>query len=135
MFCRNCGQEMNDNQAICLGCGVKVGEGTAFCQNCGKPVDAAAEVCLNCGVAIKKAGSDLAGKDKIVIIILLVFLGGIGIHNFVMGETKKGIAKILLSVPGSLLCGIGPIICFVLLILELIKIATEKYVVDTTKFF
>lgn len=135
MFCRNCGQEMNDNQAICLGCGVKVGEGTAFCQNCGKPVDAAAEVCLNCGVAIKKAGSDLAGKDKIVIILLLVFLGGIGIHNFVMGETKKGIAKILLSVPGSLLCGIGPIICFVLLILELIKIATEKYVVDTTKFF
>lgn len=135
MFCKNCGQEMNDNQAICLGCGVKVGEGTAFCQNCGKPVDAAAEVCLNCGVAIKKAGSDLAGKDKIVIILLLVFLGGIGIHNFVMGETKKGIAKILLSVPGSLLCGIGPIICFVLLILELIKIATEKYVVDTTKFF
>lgn len=135
MFCRNCGQEMNDNQAICLGCGVKVGEGNAFCQNCGKPVDAAAEVCLNCGVAIKKAGSDLAGKDKIVIILLLVFLGGIGIHNFVMGETKKGIAKILLSVPGSLLCGIGPIICFVLLILELIKIATEKYVVDTTKFF
>ena len=135
MFCRNCGQEMNDNQAICLGCGVKVGEGNAFCQNCGKPVDAAAEVCLNCGVAIKKAGSDLAGKDKIVIILLLVFLGGIGIHNFVMGETKKGIAKILLSIPGSLLCGIGPIICFVLLILELIKIATEKYVVDTTKFF
>ncbi|MBP3390755.1 MAG: TM2 domain-containing protein, partial [Clostridia bacterium] len=108
MFCRNCGQEMNDNQAICLGCGVKVGEGNAFCQNCGKPVDAAAEVCLNCGVAIKKAGSDLAGKDKIVIILLLVFLGGIGIHNFVMGETKKGIAKILLSIPGSLLCGIGP---------------------------
>ena len=135
MFCKNCGQEMNDNQAICLGCGVKVGEGTAFCQNCGKPVDAAAEVCLNCGVAIKKAGSDLAGKDKIVIILLLVFLGGIGIHNFVMGETKKGIAKILLTVPGSLLCGIGPIICFVLLILELVKIATEKYVVDTTKFF
>jgi len=135
MFCKNCGQEMNDNQAICLGCGVKVGEGNAFCQNCGKPVDAAAEVCLNCGVAIKKAGSDLAGKDKIVIILLLVFLGGIGIHNFVMGETKKGIAKILLTVPGSLLCGIGPIICFVLLILELVKIATEKYVVDTTKFF
>lgn len=135
MFCRNCGQEMNDNQAICLGCGVKVGEGTAFCQNCGKSVDPAAEVCLSCGVALKKSGSDLAGKDKIVIILLLVFLGGIGIHNFVMGETKKGIAKILLSIPGSLLCGIGPIICFVLLILELIKIATEKYVVDTTKFF
>lgn len=135
MFCRNCGQEMNDNQAICLGCGVKVGEGNAFCQNCGKSVDPAAEVCLSCGVALKKSGSDLAGKDKIVIILLLVFLGGIGIHNFVMGETKKGIAKILLSIPGSLLCGIGPIICFVLLILELIKIATEKYVVDTTKFF
>ena len=135
MFCRNCGQEMNDNQAICLGCGVKVGEGTAFCQNCGKPVDAAADVCLNCGVAIKKAGSDLAGKDKILIILLLVFLGWLGVHNFVMGETKKGVAKILLNTVGLALCGIGPTICFVLLILELVKIATEKYVVDTTKFF
>ena len=36
MYCRNCGEPMNDNQAICLKCGVKVGAGTRYCANCGK---------------------------------------------------------------------------------------------------
>lgn len=125
MFCRNCGQEMNDNQAICLGCGVKVGEGTAFCQNCGKPVDAAAEVCLNCGVAIKKAAGNLAGQDKIVMILICLFLGGLGIHNFMMGETKKGIFKIIMS----LCCGLGAIFALI----DLVKIAMGTYVADPTK--
>ena len=26
MFCKNCGNALNDNQAVCLKCGVKVGE-------------------------------------------------------------------------------------------------------------
>ncbi len=30
MYCRNCGEVMNDNQAICLKCGVKTGEGKVF---------------------------------------------------------------------------------------------------------
>ena len=55
MFCKNCGEAMNDNQAICLKCGVKTGEGNAYCANCGEAVDANASVCLKCGVAIKKA--------------------------------------------------------------------------------
>lgn len=53
MHCRNCGVEMNDNQAICIKCGVNVGDGKAFCSNCGKPVNENADVCLSCGVAIK----------------------------------------------------------------------------------
>ena len=128
MFCRNCGQEMNENQAICLGCGVKVGEGNAFCQNCGKSVDPAAEVCLSCGVALKKSGAgDLAGQDKLVMILICLFLGGIGIHNFMMGETKKGIFKIIMS----FCCGIG----FIFALIDLIKIAMGTYVADPTKLF
>lgn len=135
MFCKNCGEAMNDNQAICIKCGVKTGDGNKFCWNCGNTVAENAEVCLSCGVALKKANDNLAGKDKILIILLLVFLGGLGIHNFIMGETKKGVAKIILSLPGSLLCGIGPIVCFVLLIVELVKIASDKYIVDENKLF
>ena len=88
---------MNDNQAICLKCGVKTGDGANFCANCGQPINPNAEVCLSCGDAVKKSGGDLAGKDKLTIALLAFFLGGIGIHNFVMGETKKGIIKIVLS--------------------------------------
>ena len=130
MFCRNCGGEMNDNQAICLKCGVKTGEGNAYCSNCGAPVSPEAAVCLSCGVAIKKAaaaGGDLGGKDKIVIALVCFFLGGLGIHNFMMGETKKGVAKIVLS-----MCfGLGSILALI----DLIKILMDKYVVDPTKLF
>ncbi len=136
MFCKNCGKEMNDNQAICLGCGVKTGDGNKFCWNCGNAVAENAEVCLSCGVAVKKLNSDyLAGKDKVLIIVLLLLVGGFGVHNFVMGETKKGIAKIVLTVASPLTCGITALVLFVLLIMELIRVCTDKYVVDTNKLF
>ncbi len=125
MFCKNCGEAMNENQAICVKCGVKAGEGTAFCNNCGKEIAPNAEYCLNCGVALKKAAGNLGGQDKIVMILVCLFLGGLGIHNFMMGETKKGIFKIVMS----LLCGIGGILALI----DLVKIAMGKYVVDPEK--
>lgn len=118
---------MNDNQAICLKCGVKTGEGNAFCVNCGNPLAPNADVCLNCGVAVKKAAGDLGGKDKIVIILVCLFLGGLGIHNFMMGETKKGVIKIVFS----LCLYIG----WIFALIDLIKIIMDKYVVDPEKFF
>ena len=129
MFCKNCGEQINENQAICVKCGVKVGDGNSFCPNCGNATAPEAEVCLSCGVALKKAEAEktapLAGKDKIVIILVCLFLGGWGIHNFMMGETKKGIARII----GTFLCGIGGILALI----DLIKILMDKYVVDPTK--
>lgn len=125
MFCKNCGVEMNDNQAICVACGVKTGVGDKFCANCGKELAPGASVCLNCGVAVKKAGGDLAGHDKVVMILVCLFLGGIGIHNFMMGETKKGVFKIIMS----LCCGIGSILALI----DLVKIAMGSYVVDPDK--
>ena len=129
MFCRNCGEQMNDNQAICIKCGVKTGDGNAFCQNCGNPVAPEAEACLSCGVALKKpaAKEPLAGQNKIVMILLAIFIGGWGIHNFMMGETKKGIVKIVTS----FLCGIGSILGIV----DAIRIAIDKYDVDPEKLF
>ncbi len=127
MFCKNCGQPINENQAICLNCGVKTGDGSTFCANCGNPVQPGAEVCMSCGFAVKKAGSDLAGKDKLTMILICLFLGGFGIHNFMMGETKKGIVKIV----ATFLCGLGGILALI----DLIKIATDKYEVDPEKLF
>ena len=132
MFCKNCGKAMNDNQAICLNCGVKTGAGNAFCANCGNPVAPNADVCLSCGVAIKSAGAAngeyLAGKDKVTMALVCFFLGGIGIHNFMMGETKKGVLKIVLS---FCLAGLGGLLALI----DLIKILTDKYVVDPNKMF
>lgn len=117
---------MNDNQAICLKCGVKTGEGNTYCANCGNAVAPNAEVCLNCGVAIKKA-DDLNGKDKVTIALICFFLGGLGIHNFMLGETKKGVVKIVLTC----CLGIGGILALV----DFIRILTDKYEVNPDKAF
>lgn len=130
MFCKNCGKEINENQAVCLNCGVKAGEGKAFCSNCGKEIDGNAEVCLNCGVALKKSINNkdmLNGQDKTVMILICLFLGGLGIHNFMMGETKKGITKIILS----FCCGIGGILALI----DLVKICMDKYEINPEKLF
>ena len=125
MYCKNCGEIMNDNQAICIKCGVKTGDGDKFCANCGKEVAPNADVCMNCGVAIKKANKNLNGQDKIVLIIVALIVGGLGIHNFMMGETKKGVFRIIMS----LLCGIG----YIFALVDLVKIAMDTYVVDFEK--
>lgn len=127
MYCKNCGEAMNDNQAICLKCGVKTGDGNKFCYNCGNPVAENAEVCLNCGVAVKKDNNSnrFNGQDKLVMILVCLFLGAFGIHNFMMGETKKGIFKIIMT----FVCGIGEILALI----DLIKICLDTYVVDPNK--
>lgn len=126
MYCKNCGEQMNDNQAICLKCGVKTGQGAGFCANCGQTVASGAEVCLSCGVAVKKAG-DYGKYDKVVIALVCFFLGGIGIHNFMLGETKKGIVKIVLN-----FCfGIGSILALI----DFIRILMDKYEVNPDKAF
>ena len=124
MYCRNCGKEINENQAICLECGVKKGDGKNFCQNCGKPVEENATVCMNCGVAIKKS-NNFGSYDKITIALLCFFLGGLGIHNFILGENKKGVVKIV----ASLCCGFGEILALI----DFIRILVDKYEVDPEK--
>ena len=133
MYCKNCGEQMNDNQAICLKCGVAVNQGKSFCKYCGQPVNAEQAVCLNCGckiedtkAAVVNGGGNLNGQDKMTMALICFFLGGFGVHNFMMGEKKKGILKIVLS----LCCGIGGILALI----DFIKILMDKYVVDPEKF-
>lgn len=128
MFCRNCGQPMNDNQEICLNCGVKKLEGNQFCYNCGNAVPPIAEVCVNCGVSLKvksASADELGGYSKTTLALICFFLGGFGVHNFMLGETKKGIFKIVAT------C------CFFLggifALIDFIKILTDKYVIDPNK--
>ncbi len=130
MFCKNCGEAMNENQAICLKCGVKKGEGNAFCANCGAAMPAGAEICMNCGV--KKDG--LNGQNKWIMALIAFFIGEFGVHNFIMGETKKGVLKIVLSVAGVITCGITTIVCAVFKWIEIIKILMDTYSVDPEKY-
>ena len=104
MYCKNCGNSMDPNAAICVKCGCAVGTGTAFCPNCGQTTVPGAAACPNCGVALTAAANGEA-KSKLAAGLLGIFLGGLGIHNFYLGYTGKAIAQIFLS-----LCfGVGAI--------------------------
>ena len=118
MFCKNCGQEIND--------------GVQFCPNCGTPT--ANEPQYSAPQQQYSAPQQqytapqqgdapyLAGQDKTTMILICLFLGGLGIHNFMMGESKKGVTRII----ASLCFGLG----YILAIIDLVKICTDKYVVD-----
>ncbi len=129
MYCKNCGKEVNENQAICLNCGVKNGVGDKYCRHCGSEVNPQAEICLNCGMAIKnnvsihqssiKAGTreeayaKLAHYEKISAIVWFVIAGLqiiigifsyyapilIGLWNIYAGLSRLKYSKLLEGTP------------------------------------
>ena len=80
MYCKNCGNAMDPNAAICVKCGCAKGVGTSYCPNCGQPTMAGAAVCTACGcsLAVQASGK---GKSKLVAGLLGIFLGGLGIPS------------------------------------------------------
>ena len=57
--------------------------GMVFCRACGKEIHHSARACPHCGATQQVAGQ---GKNKIVAGILALFLGGLGIHRFYLGQ-------------------------------------------------
>ena len=99
MYCKNCGNLMDPNAAICIKCGCAKGTGVSYCQNCGQPTVPDAVACTSCGAALTVAPGPNA-KSKLAAGLLGIFLGGWGVHNFYLGYTGKGVAQILLSCVG-----------------------------------
>ncbi len=97
MYCRNCGNMMDANAVVCVKCGVQKGNGINFCQNCGAATPPNAAVCLNCGNQLTQPIPVGEQKSKLVAGLLGILLGGLGVHNFYLGFTGKGVAQILLS--------------------------------------
>ena len=142
--CANCGTPVGVGVNFCANCAAPVAPGSTVCTNCGSATTAPAAATGYApngaagyapngapgyapGYAPNPApgfvpGAYLNGKDKITMALICFFLGGIGIHNFMLGEQKKGIVRIV----ASLCCGIGGILALI----DFIKILTDKYVVD-----
>ena len=73
-----------------------------FCSDCGSVIKIKAEICPKCGIRQMAAPSsiDLAatapnGKSKLAAALFALFLGGIGIHKFYLGQVGWGIAYLL----------------------------------------
>jgi TM2 domain-containing membrane protein YozV len=58
-------------------------------------------------------------KDRVAYVLLALFLGGLGIHNFYAGYNKTGLIQLLLVIPGAFLtCGISAIVVSIWAIVE-----------------
>lgn len=110
MFCRNCGNQMADNAAVCVKCGVAAGSGTNYCPNCGQPVMPGAAACTNCGCYLPQPVPEGTQKSKLVAGLLGIFLGGLGIHNFYLGNTNRALVQLLVClIAGIFTCGIASV--------------------------
>ena len=113
MFCRNCGNEVQEQAAVCLKCGGYPQKGASFCQNCGAETAPAAVVCVKCGVGLAQSATGVSipgAKSKLVAGLLGIFLGGLGIHRFYLGYTKIAVIQIVVSI---VTCGAGTLWGFI----------------------
>ena len=52
IYCRQCGEEVQDNAMACPSCGVRPNDGNAFCQACGAETWSKAVMCVTCGAEL-----------------------------------------------------------------------------------
>lgn len=97
MYCKNCGNEVDGNAAVCLKCGFAAGTGKNYCPFCGKETNEYAAVCISCGKSLIPPRDER--KSKIAAGLLGILIP-IGIHSFYLGFNGKGIAQLLLSFIG-----------------------------------
>lgn len=95
-----------------------------YCANCGMLLDAAGETCSNCGYTQERIAlqPNQAGqvyqhptpyqqvnvypqapayslpKSRVAYVLLGLFLGNLGIHNFYAGYSSKAVTQLLLTV-------------------------------------
>lgn len=138
MYCRNCGNQVDDRAIACPKCGVNPRAGVAFCQNCGKVTPTTAAMCVNCGVALYRA-NDPRASNKIAAGICGILLGSLGVHKFILGYTTAGVIMLLVTV---LTCGAGGIVMHLIGLIEGIIYLTKTdedfvytYVVNQRHWF
>jgi TM2 domain-containing membrane protein YozV len=62
-----------------------------FCESCGGIIKVRAELCPKCGVRQRRVTT----RSKTVAGLLGIFLGGIGVHKFYLGQGGLGVLYLL----------------------------------------
>jgi TM2 domain-containing membrane protein YozV len=107
-FCYGCGKPVHPSATACPNCGARFDSPVAvrssatslrgrevFCRACGRPINAAAPLCPGCGAPQQGVGIVEGTKSRIAAALLAIFLGGIGIHKFYLGQPFLGILYIV----------------------------------------
>lgn len=67
IYCKHCGNEMNEGQRICLHCGMDVNapvqKEECYCTHCGAPVQRGAAICTKCGFSLNRSAAGAAAVN------------------------------------------------------------------------
>ena len=129
MYCSHCGQKLNDDAKYCFACGSRVVTNDTGYRATGAVSRAASNGAVSHAPTSRSYYEPepryLNGHNPYLIALVCFLLGGIGVHNFVMGEAKKGILRLLT-------CWIG--IGIILALIDFIKILSGSYQINPHKF-
>lgn len=111
-FCTNCGAKLEENQEKCSSCGKTLKINNTDSSNTSN----------NTNTQQASVYTNSAPKSKVCAGLLGIFLGCFGVHNFYLGFTGKGVAQLLLTLIGWILCFSGPAIASIWGLIEGIMI-------------
>ncbi len=72
-------------------------------------------------------GSNPNAKDRVAYVLLAIFLGNLGIHNFFAGYTNRAIIQLVVTL---VTCGIGGIPMWIWAVIEAITVTKDAQGVD-----
>jgi len=114
MFCGSCGSEVNQNAVACLKCGGAPRLGQAFCRNCGQEnKNPNAVICVACGASLG-AAAQAGGTDVIYPSnppkdpVLMGILSGCciaGLGQMILGQAIKGVVILVCGIVFGIVTG------------------------------
>lgn len=77
-----------------------------FCKECGNQIPDDAAICMKCGVPVENQSSiGSSSKSRVTFVLLGLFLGTFGIHNFYAGYIGRAVAQLLITLLTPLILG------------------------------
>ncbi len=117
-YCKKCGAMLNDEDNFCNICGTQT-------------VNEISNPLVNNNSPEKTDESNVSDKSRAAAAILCFFLGGFGIHDFYLGNSSKGITKVILALTSFL--GLPLIILLIWTLVDFIKILVGSEVDSQNK--
>ena len=131
MYCKNCGKVLEDEtKDLCPDC-----EAVKNTEVAEEKVEVVKEVTSNTNDSsnqntnnnTQNTTTSVLKKSKVAAGILGILLGSLGVHNFYLGYTGKGVAQLLITL---LTCGFGACVTSIWGLVEGILILTGSNNVD-----
>ena len=139
MYCKNCGEQLNEKQVVCLKCGVEKDKGSKFCQQCGTALPEKAEVCLNCGAPTKPPKPMLEKNPTAVVMGVAAIL--LGVFSIFFNSLLEFELSIMLGIGGIVVSTLGRQYesskkqCTAGLILSIIGLSAGMLTIILSKYF